>query len=414
MKKILLSLAVIMLTFGAAYAQSWKSALKNAAENAVNKHLSKTQEKETTVEEDQDQEAAQAPEVSSARQQNAKPKGMARYNKYDFVAGDQIIFDDQQIGEQIGEFPSMWDLMKGEAEIAQFGNDNIIVLFDGGVIMPLMQEPRNYLGDIFTIEFDYYVNYTTYDTEEHYGSIDFKIFPPEEDYFFSSISFKMDFKNEVNEYDIKYNTLNSFNYYWTSLSNEDKYGDTEIYVEPDSWHHISISFNKRAMKVYLDETRIVNIPNMTANNGWMGIHYSGDSHDRSLYIKNVRIAKGAVPLYDRVMSEGRFITYGIWFDVGRSEIRPESMGEINRIYKMLTDNPDLKFTIEGHTDDTGDSANNLTLSEARARAIADKLIEMGISPDRLNSVGKGQTNPLTDNASPEARAKNRRVEFVKF
>ena len=57
------------------------------------------------------------------------------------------------------------------------------------------------------------------------------------------------------------------------------------------------------------------------------------------YFRNVRIAKGAVPLYDRMMSDGKFITYGITFDVGKSTIKPESMGEINRIVTLMKEKP---------------------------------------------------------------------------
>lgn len=75
----------------------------------------------------------------------------------------------------------------------------------------------------------------------------------------------------------------------------------------------------------------------------------------------------------------------------------------------MTENPDLKFSVEGHTDSTGNAANNQTLSEARSKAIVDKLVEMGIAADRLASAGKGQANPIADNATDEGRAKNRRV-----
>lgn len=147
----------------------------------------------------------------------------------------------------------------------------------------------------------------------------------------------------------------------------------------------------------------------------MGYFLSGqgtEGHDK--FIRNVRIAKGAVPLYDRMMSDGKFITYGITFDVGKSTIKPESMGEINRIVTLMKENPDLKFSVEGHTDSTGNEASNQTLSEARSKAIVDKLVELGIPADRLTSAGKGQSSPIADNSTDEGRAKNRRVEFVKL
>ena len=90
------------------------------------------------------------------------------------------------------------------------------------------------------------------------------------------------------------------------------------------------------------------------------------------------------------------------------------MGEINRIAKLMTDNPDLKFSVEGHTDSTGSETANQKLSDERSAAVVAKLVETGIGKDRLQSAGKGQTSPIADNSTDEGRAKNRRVEFVKI
>ncbi|MBQ6989348.1 MAG: OmpA family protein, partial [Alistipes sp.] len=100
--------------------------------------------------------------------------------------------------------------------------------------------------------------------------------------------------------------------------------------------------------------------------------------------------------------------------VGKATIKPESMGEINRIVQLMTENPDLKFSVEGHTDSTGKPESNQTLSEQRSKAIVDKLVELGIAKERLAAVGKGQNSPIADNNTDEGRAKNRRVEFVKM
>jgi len=168
------------------------------------------------------------------------------------------------------------------------------------------------------------------------------------------------------------------------------------------------------MKAYINGIRYANIPNTNRpGNFEIQFYRSGGYFTNNTAIKNIRLAQGAVPLYDRMMADGKFITYGITFDVGKSTIKPESMGEINRIVTLMTENPDLKFSVEGHTDNTGKAASNQTLSEARSKAIVDKLVEMGIAADRLTSSGKGQTNPIADNSTDEGRAKNRRVEFVK-
>jgi len=132
------------------------------------------------------------------------------------------------------------------------------------------------------------------------------------------------------------------------------------------------------------------------------------------YIKNIRLAKGAVPLYDRMMQVGKFISYGITFDTGKSVIKPESAGELNRIVQLLKENPSLRFSVEGHTDATGSASSNQKLSEDRAHAVVARLVEMGIDAGRLTGKGLGQNNPVADNGSAEGRAKNRRVEFVKL
>ncbi len=73
-------------------------------------------------------------------------------------------------------------------------------------------------------------------------------------------------------------------------------------------------------------------------------------------LKNVRIAKGGVKYYDRMMQDGKIIVNGIRFDVNKSTLKPESMGAINEIYTLMKDNPGLKFSVEGHTDSQGDDA----------------------------------------------------------
>lgn len=80
----------------------------------------------------------------------------------------------------------------------------------------------------------------------------------------------------------------------------------------------------------------------------------------------------------------------------------------------MTDHPELKFSVEGHTDSDGDDASNMKLSEVRANAILDRIVNLGIDGSRLTSKGYGESKPMTGNDSPEGKAQNRRVEFVKF
>ena len=333
----------------------------------------------------------------------AKPqKGQSletTYAKSDFVAGDEIIFDDPMDNEQIGEFPSQWELIDGVAEVVSINGKKAMLISEWGTkVCPLMKEPLNYLGDVFTVEYDL-------------------MFPVKEgDYTWLLTKFmKADNKSEEDEMmyfeRAAYDGRDDVHWYWeTSRGNSN--GEYDIALPANEWNHVAISFNKRAWKVYFNGIRVVNVPNVLAPPGWLLFQLTNGNGDT--YITNLRIAKGAVPLYDRMMSDGKFITYGITFDVGKATIKPESMGEINRIVQLMTENPDLKFSVEGHTDSTGNPTSNQTLSEQRSQAIVAKLVELGIAQDRLTAVGKGQNSPIADNNTDEGRAKNRRVEFVKM
>ena len=358
---------------------------------------------------------------AAGNQQQAAPKENARaiseWNKFDFVPGDEVIFYDQLDGEQLGEFPSKWELLEGEAEIQKLNGENVIAIMNNARIMPLMESTWNYLPDVYTIEFDYY-EFLEKDGED-YGELIIKIMPTEERNLYYS-SWEINILNYITENNHSYWKDDSKDIRTTfaeeaittgkGISNTNHLDKVEF----NKWHHISISVNKRAVKIYYDETRVLNVPNYkNPNSGYFGFHYCCAETQYPAYIKNVRIAKGAVPLYDRMVTDGKFITYGITFDVGKAVIKPESMGEINRIVQLMNENPELKFEVQGHTDATGNAASNQTLSEKRAQAIVAKLVEMGISADRLTAVGKGQTSPIADNSTDEGRAKNRRVEFVK-
>lgn len=406
MKSIIIFFIVAM-SFSPAMSQGFLKELgksaKKTAEEAIERNVNKKVENEVdeTFEDKNSQQNMESDTNDTVKNQTpgqSKKSVEATYAKSDFVAGDEIIFDDSMVNEQIGEFPSQWELLNGNAEVASMAGLKCINLESGtnATIAPLMKDMKNYLPDVFTVEFDYWVNSYTETNEV-----------PSQNYILLFYNSEGD---NVMELEFAEGRVN---WVYAPGSGDIRSGNVDDYKEViNDWSHMSVSFNKRAFKAYINGKRVVNIPNMAVpaslaikNTGW-------DDH-RTL-VTNFRIAKGAVPLYDRMMSEGKFITYGITFDIGKSTIKPESMGEISRIVKLMTDNPGLKFSVEGHTDNTGSAASNQTLSEARSKAIVDKLVELGISKDRLSSSGKGQNSPIADNSTDEGRAKNRRVEFVKM
>ncbi len=101
----------------------------------------------------------------------------------------------------------------------------------------------------------------------------------------------------------------------------------------------------------------------------------------------------------------------IFFDSKKWELKPGSQTELNKVVQLLNDNPALKIEITGHTDNIGNPADNLILSENRAKSVVKYLIANGIAPGRLMSKGYGETRPIAPNNSEENRAQNRRTEL---
>ena len=310
--------------------------------------------------------------------------------KYDFVPGDKVIFEDNLLGEENGEFPSRWDLVNGNVEVVVFGGENVIMFRDGAPeIIPYMKNPKSdYLPEVFTVEFDLYLPGETFSVYFH------------------------DRKNQGIPKGSTYLGINK-NSMWLRPARSSLPGGEDI---SRRWAHISIAYTSGRMKAYIDETRLINIPRMDFDPTGISLHayHARDNTDRRFYIKNIRIAEGGVKYYNRLMQDGKIIVNGIRFDVNKSSLRPESMGIINEIAGLMKEHPDISFSVEGHTDSDGDDALNKKLSEERAATVVSTLIKMGIAPERMDSKGWGESQPLDTNATPEGKANNRRVEFVKM
>jgi outer membrane protein OmpA-like peptidoglycan-associated protein len=317
-------------------------------------------------------------------------KDVLKWAKYDFVPGDQIIFEDDLLHEENGEFPSRWDLVRGNAEVAEYGGDMVIMLRDGAPsIVPYFKDPQDdYLPDIFTIEFDlYYPGNGRFD------------------------AYLYDRKNQESGSPTGYTYVEiTHNVMQLGQSKSRLPGEN---IKESRWMHIAIAFTNGKLKAYMDETRLLNIPRIDFDPKGLTLYTYHANNENLYYVKNIRIAKGGVKYYDRIMEDGKIIANGIRFDVNKSTLKPESMGIINEIYTLLEKYPDINFSVEGHTDSDGEDAFNQTLSEERAKTVRDKLVSMGISSDRLSSKGWGETQPLTTNGTAEGKAENRRVEFVK-
>lgn len=388
----ILILFVLPIFCDAQLKNKFKRKTEDAVEEGVNSIFGKKKKDEDKADKSESQEGTEAGDQdATAVPENAsdEEKAVLKWAKYDFVPGDRIIFEDDLLLEENGEFPSRWDLIRGNTEVAEFGGD-MVIMFRGGApgIIPYFKDPQgDYLPEIFTIEFDLYFP----------GSGIFE-------------AHLYDRKNQESESPTGYTSIDIRKDYMEFGTSNSKLPDENI--KDSRWMHIAIAYTNGKLKAYMDETRLLNIPRIDFDPKGLTLYTYHAKNDNLYYVKNIRIAEGGVKYYDRIMEDGKIIANGIRFDVNKSTLKPESMGIINEIYELMNKYPDLKFSVEGHTDSDGEEAFNQTLSEERAKTVMDKLISMGIPADKLSHKGWGESIPLIFNGTAEAKAENRRVEFV--
>jgi len=132
-------------------------------------------------------------------------------------------------------------------------------------------------------------------------------------------------------------------------------------------------------------------------------------------LRSVRIAESAPDFSTAISASGKYVTHGIHFATDSDQITPDSAPVIKAVANGLMKNPNLKLQIDGYTDSTGDAAHNMDLSKRRAEAVKSVLVsQFGIDAARLAAAGHGADKPIGSNDTPEGRAGNRRVEFVKM
>jgi OOP family OmpA-OmpF porin len=158
---------------------------------------------------------------------------------------------------------------------------------------------------------------------------------------------------------------------------------------------------------------------ITAHKGntWYMLESKGSFYYQTiLTVKEMKqeVTADASSLSDELNKSGHVAVYGIHFDTGKASILPDSENILGEIAKMLKENPDVRLSVEGHTDNAGAATANQTLSEKRAQAVVAWLTGHGVEASRLKAKGWGQTKPVADNVAEDGRAKNRRVELVKM
>lgn len=170
------------------------------------------------------------------------------------------------------------------------------------------------------------------------------------------------------------------------------------------------------VKVYAGTQRVSNVPNAVVNRSDR-IHVQILSRARPetpIYLGPIRVDAGGRDLYSEIEREGRVAVRGILFETDSDRIQPESRPVLDEIGVLLREHPDLRLSIEGHTDSQGSEEYNRELSQRRAEAVRRWLLaEYDIEPPRLAAVGRGEAEPVASNETEDGRRQNRRVELVR-
>jgi OmpA-OmpF porin, OOP family len=136
-----------------------------------------------------------------------------------------------------------------------------------------------------------------------------------------------------------------------------------------------------------------------------------DEEDKCPTVAGIAENFGCPKIDEAIVTKIEFAAKNVYFATGKFALLSKSFKPLNDVAKIMTDNPELKLDIGGHTDNTGDAAKNQALSENRAKSVLDYLVKKGVDAGRITSAGYGPDQPVADNATAAGRAKNRRVEI---
>jgi len=353
------------------------------------------------------------PLVGGIRAQDAPPAFQA-YSKFDFVPGERIAAWEDFSQDAIGDFPAKWNTDASGEVVAIAGQPGRwLKLTKAGFFMP---EAIADLPENVTVEFDLLV-------------------PPG---FSGGFALETAFVQLANRKDVadwqgaaNVVTVAAF----PGAGGDESMGTSSATSRQDGADgstntakssqlaangkaiHLAFWRQRQRLRVYANEEKVWDLPRAVSASAKLNaliFSIGGGCGNCEYYLGNLRVAAGAADTRNKLLTEGKWVTHGILFDVNSDRLRPESYGTLKEVAAVLTENAALRVQIVGHTDADGDDATNLDLSKRRASSVKVALVgEFTIDAARLDVDGKGEGQPIDKNDTPAGKANNRRVEFIK-
>jgi len=346
----------------------------------------------------------------AATQQGGAAPAFEAYSRFDFVPGEKVVAVEDFSQESIGDFPANWNT-NASGEIVTIANrpGRWLKLTGAGVFVP--EFPA--LAENFTLEFDLLVA-PKFDSGDRLNAaiVELENLKEPAAWGVADNRFHFDVLPEKPESSTQMEPRQDGVGVALVRATIKGFGPDGVPV------HVSVWRQRQRVRVYFNENKVWDVPRAlspTAKYNAIVFFVPGVDEGSEYYLGNIRLAAGAPDTRNKLLTEGKWVTHGILFDVNSDKVRPESYGAIKEISNVLGENADVKVQIVGHTDSDGDAAQNLELSKRRAEAVRAVLIaQFKIDGTRLTTDGKGETQPIDKNETVAGKANNRRVEFVKM
>lgn len=349
-----------------------------------------------------------------------KAETLKSYSKFDFVPGEKVVATEDFSQDAVGDFPAKWNT-NATAEVVTLSGKPGKWLKFGKVQGSFIPEFIKNIPDNATIEFDLVYNdwmpRYSYARRLHVALA--SVEKQGKNMADASVGegAMFTFDGDMGKGKVELRQLEK-NGGFTDLHGQK---GMDAYINENNngkVFKVSMWRQKTRLRVYVDELKVFDMPRIFSPDlklNELRFFAYIENEGEELFLSNIRMAVGAPDTRNKLITEGKFVTTGITFDVGSANIKPTSYGVLKEIGTALSENPDVKIRIVGHTDSDGDAAKNTELSKNRAESVKKALTsEFGIDASRMQTDGKGASQPAQPNSTPEGKANNRRVEFLKI